>query len=75
MTQQKCVISHPMLSRVKELLRDRPEELTYEKIEADTGITVAWLTKFSSQNNLTEYAFSRIANLYEYLSGHKIEVI
>lgn len=73
MNMKKCVKIHPMLAEVKELLAMRPEELTYQKIEADTGITVAWLTRFASSDG-TDSSFSRIANLYEYLSGKKIEV-
>lgn len=71
---KKLVQIHPMLSQVKVLLKARPESMTYEQIEADTGITVAWLTRFASSDG-TDSSFSRISNLYEYLSGNKIELV
>lgn len=66
---------HELVSRTRELLKNRPEELTYKKISADTDITVAWLDYFANNpGSLANTSATRVATLYEYLSGTKLEV-
>ena len=62
-----------LVERTKQLLKNRPAELTYKKIEAETGLTVAWLTHFASHSDV-DPAAGKIVTLYEYLSGKELEV-
>ncbi|MFZ1074785.1 MAG: hypothetical protein WAN50_00195 [Minisyncoccia bacterium] len=61
--------------RTLELLRNRPIQLTLDKIAAATGIKVAWLQYFQAQGDETSPSVDRIETLYNFLSSKKLTVL
>lgn len=63
MTHTKSLTTH-----TRQLLKDRPASLTFEKICAETNLKMNWLTDFSRARSEGATA-ERVQKLYEYLTG------
>jgi hypothetical protein len=55
----------------REMLCNRPRELTYEQLSAELGISIDWLTKFACKH-IKKGSADRVQVLYERLSGRKL---
>lgn len=63
-----------LVTRVIELLRNRPYTLFVKIIAEDTGVPEPWI-KALYQGRIKEPSCVRIEILYEYLSGNTLEVL
>lgn len=61
-----------LVDKTKELLKNRPRTLEYEKISQDTGIGASWIRMFAS-DRIKDPGSTRIEILYNYLSSKKLE--
>ena len=59
--------------RTLELLRDRNKLVTFRTIQNETKIKEDWLAKFS-QGLIDNPSVNKIQTLYNYLSGHKLDL-
>jgi hypothetical protein len=67
---------HPrstLLLRTLELLENRPEIANLAVISQDTGLPRDWLAAIIAKPE-TSPSVDRIEQLYEYLSGNKLEI-
>ena len=60
-----------LLDRTRELLGERSSN-EMAKISVETGLPLSWLLSVKYKDNTP--AVDRIETLYEYLSGHVLEV-
>lgn len=55
------------------LLTERSRTLTLDKIAADTGLNIFWLTSYSC-GQIVDPKVSKIETLYEYLSKTTLQI-
>lgn len=70
---QEVVKQMSLVTRTKELMKERPRHLTIAVISSKTGLTVGWLQSFSATGEKDPGA-NRVQTLYEFLTGKQLEV-
>jgi transcriptional regulator with XRE-family HTH domain len=59
----------PIIAIVLKKLRARSRQLTYKKIEEDTGLSYDWLAKFAA-GSITDPSYTKIKILSDYFSNN-----
>lgn len=62
---------HELIDRTLELLRVRSRVATYSQIAAETKVPKDWIKSFATRGS-ADASFTRVAKLYEYLTGSKL---
>lgn len=62
-----------LLLKTKELLLNRPSDISLEVIASDTGLPYSWIVHMTKASSSTP-AVDRCQALYEYLSGRKLDL-
>lgn len=74
MPYQKMVVPRSRLMlRTMELLRQRPRTLTVDMIAQDTGLHPGWIARLSNPAYGSP-SVDAVVKLYEYLSGHPLDI-
>lgn len=60
-----------LLARTRELLADKSTTDMY-RISLDTGLSFGWISQVRYKNS--NPSVDKVEKLYEYLSGHQLEV-
>lgn len=65
-----------LITHTRNLLQQRPRNVTYDKIAQDTGLSVRWLTQLATYKAdcVTDFGTLKVETLYTYLSGKRLEL-
>lgn len=62
-----------LLEKTKQLLAERPRYKTYALIASEIGVSEYWILNLVT-GKMPEPSVVKVQKLYEYLSGHKLNV-
>lgn len=62
-----------LLEKTRQLLANRPRNMTLQDIEAATGISESWLRVFS-RGKISDPSVNKVQVLFEHLTGSKLKV-
>jgi hypothetical protein len=62
-----------LLTQTRELLRQRPKELSFKRIAGETGLNMSWISHFSVCD-YDDPGVKKVETLWRYLTGKELQL-